>query len=403
MELNLENLTLRKEKTYFALVLAISLVVWLILVVSIVGLVYALLFSVIMWLTNGLFVAYLKSESVLINEQQLPELYTIYKEVCKQLELSQPPELYVIQAGGLLNAFATRHAGRKFVVVYSDILESYGQTSDEIRFLLGHEIGHIKNRHILKRILLFPGLILPLLGPAYSRACEASCDRHGAFVAKNMDGAIKAMMVFSGGKHIGKTMSPEAFGEQYKNHRGFFVSWHELISGYPTLSQRVANLSALRDKKPSPKYSRNPFAYVFALISFGGPGSGGSNLFITVVIIGMLAAIAIPNLIRTRVSANDSLAKAMLTSMSEAVQDYTTEHGSYPTSIYDLEDSPSADLFQSYCQQVKSGYKYECNFYENDYELKATPVEIGVSGSSVCIANKDGLIDHEENRTQYSD
>jgi len=310
---------------------------------------------------------------------------------------------YVLQAGGLLNAFATRHAGRKFVVLYSDILESYGQTSDEIRFLLGHEIGHIKNRHILKRILLFPGLILPLLGSAYNRACEASCDRYGTFVTRNMDGAVKAMMVLSGGKHIGKTMSPEAFGEQCRKHRGFFVSWHELISGYPTLSQRVANLIALRDKKPAPKYSRNPFAYIFASVSFGGFGSGGSNVFITVAIIAMLAAIAIPNFVRARIEANESFAKAALASMSGAIEGYAVRYGSYPTSISDLEDSPSVHLFKSCCQQIKNGYEFECNFYGDDYELKATPVEIGVTGSNLCVANKNGLICNEQNQIQDGD
>lgn len=390
MELTLKNLTLKKEKTYFALALVISIIVWFVLTISIVGLLYALFFVVMLWFTNGLFVAYLKSESVLINESQLPELFTTYKELCKQLELTKIPELYVIQSGGLLNAFATRHAGRKFVVLYSDIIESYNQTSGEIKFLLGHEIGHIKCRHILKRLFLFPGLIFPLLGSAYSRACESSCDRYGAFVAKDVNGALKAIMVLSGGKHIGKDMSPESFAEQYKKHRGFFISWHELISGYPTLSQRMANLIAVRDNKPLPNHSRNPFAYLFALFSFGGSASGRGNMFITFFIIAMLAAIAIPNLLRARLSANDAVAKATLNSMSGIVQNYVKTHGSFPTSVNELEGYISTFSFKTYCQKTVSGYSYECSFLEDDFEFKAIPVEIGVSGSSICIANKNG-------------
>lgn len=394
MELTLKNLTLGKEKVYFAVILAISLIAWIILTITVIGLVYALLAAAFIWFANGLFVAHLKSEAVLVNEQQLPELYSTYKEVCEQLGVTKMPELYVTQAGGALNAFATRHAERNFVTLFSDIVESYGQSSDEIRFLLGHELGHIKNRHILKRLFLFPGLILPLLGPAYNRACETSCDYYGSFVAKNMDGALRAMMVLSGGKHIGKTMSPQTFSEQYKNHRGFFVSWHELISGYPTFSQRVANLIAIKEKNPLPKYSRNPFAYLFALFSFGGPASGGS--FITIAIIAFLAAIAIPNLLRARLTANDSLAKTTLTSMSEVVQNYVETYNVYPSSVNELNDSPYPYLFK-YCQQTVFGYKYKCEFFEDDYKFEATPIEIGVTGSGVCTANKDGLFCNSNN------
>ena len=76
-----------------------------------------------------------------------------------------------MQAGGILNAFATRFAARDFVVLYSDILEAYGVDSGEIRFLLGHEIGHIRSKHILKNMILLPGLLLPLLAaPTIARA-----------------------------------------------------------------------------------------------------------------------------------------------------------------------------------------------------------------------------------------
>lgn len=399
MELNLKNLALGREKRYFVFVLAISLVVWIILTVSIVGLIYALVIAVIIWFTNGLFVAYLRSEGVLISEKQLPELYTTYKEVCNQLQLSESPELYVIQAAGALNAFVARHVWRNYVVVFSDIVESYGQKSDEVRFLLGHEIGHIKRHHILKRLFLFPGLLFPLLGPAYNRASEASCDRYGAFVAKNIDGALKAIMVLSGGKHIGKDMLPEAFAEQYKKHRGFFVSLHELISDYPTLSQRMAYLVAIRDKMPLPKCSRNPFAYLFALFSLRGLGSGGSSIFITVVIIGILAAIAVPNFVKAKKRAYTASAKSALTSMSMAIQDYVEEFGYYPSSISELRNSGDY-LFQTYCGQTVSGYSYECEFFEDNFQLKATPGEKGVSGSNVCLADKSGVVCDGDNENE---
>jgi len=207
--------------------------------------------------------------------------------------------MYVVQSEGKLNAFATRHSGRNFVVVYSDFLDALGCNSSEMRFLLGHEIGHIKRNHILKHLLLFPGLLVPLLGNAYRRACEASCDRFGAFASKNIDGSIRAMMILTGGKQTSKDMVPEAFSGQHFNDRGFFVSWHELISGYPTLSQRVSNLLAIKTNQPVRQGGRNPLAYLFAFFTFGS-GGGGANVLITVAVIGLLAAIAVPSFIRAR-------------------------------------------------------------------------------------------------------
>jgi len=203
--------------------------------------------------------------------------------------------LYVLQAGGVLNAFATRFAGRDFVVVYSNMFESFGPESAEIQFILGHELGHLKSNHILKRMFLAPGIFFPLLGPAYLRSCEGSCDRHGAFVADNLDGALRAMMTLSGGKHKERELEAAAFAAQYHDERGFFVSWHELTSTYPTLSQRVSQLLALRDPQYATQAPRNPFAYFFALITPGGQlGGGGANALVFIVIIGLLAAMAIP-------------------------------------------------------------------------------------------------------------
>lgn len=50
----------------------------------------------------------LKSEAVKVGPDQLPELAATFAGVCADLRLQVAPELYVMQAGGMLNAFATR-------------------------------------------------------------------------------------------------------------------------------------------------------------------------------------------------------------------------------------------------------------------------------------------------------
>ena len=266
MNLTLAELPVPKEKTYFTVSLVISIILWILVVVSLIGIIYALLGGLVVWLTHGLLIARLKSESIRVEEHQYPELYASYMDVCAKLQVAKAPDLYILQAGGLLNAFATRHSGRNFVVVYSSFLEACGADSPQIKFLLGHEIGHIQRRHISKHLLLLPSLIFPLIGPAYRRACEATCDRFGAFASGDLKASMRALLILGGGREAAIRVEPSRFAIQHHSERGFFVSWHELISSYPTLSQRVSNLLALEDPQFGQKTLRNPLAYVCAFL-----------------------------------------------------------------------------------------------------------------------------------------
>ena len=374
MEISLAKLNLQKESNYFIVVLLISIVVWFFIVISIVGLFYVFLFMFFGWLGNGLFVAFLKSNCVKVTEEQMPELHKAYLEVCGKLELKDIPEFYVTEAGGALNAFAFRHVRRRFIVVFSDFIESTGQYSDEIKFILAHEVGHIKSKHLISSLFLFPGLIFPLIGTAYSRARESSCDRYGAFVTENKECAVRAMMILSGGKELGKDMNPKAFAQQHVDARGFFVSWNELISGYPTLSRRVSDLIFFKDQVDPPRVKRNPFAYLLAFFSFGG-GNAGGNFIVTVAIVAFLAAIAIPNVMRAKISANEALAQSTLKMISTASETYATANdGDYPDDIDDLVNAATPYLNSNYCDSREAGYSYDCSFSLNQYVITASPI-----------------------------
>jgi len=296
-----ETVVAPKEKTYFIMAIILAILGWLALTLCTVGMVWIFLavVGVLVWFSNGLLVAGLRADAVEVHPNQLGALDRTFREVCATLGLREVPELYIIQSGGALNAFATRHTGRHFVVIYSDMLEAFGPDSPEMRFLLGHEIGHIRRNHVTMRLLLAPALFLPLLGPAYSRSCETTCDRFGALAAGDVDSSLRAMMTLAGGKTASREMDPHHFAEQNKSRRGFFVSWYELISGYPTLSRRVRDLRQLAGDQPEPSAARNPLAYLFALVTFGGGFGGRGSMLSTLFFIYMVAimsALAIPAL-----------------------------------------------------------------------------------------------------------
>lgn len=288
-----------KEQTLFIISCVFAVIFWLLLTLFTVGIVWLIvgILAVMAWFANGLLIAGLRSEAVRVRHDQLAGLHKSLEEVCLRLGLGKVPELYVIQSGGLLNAFATRHSGRHFVVIYSDMLEAFGADSAEMKFLLGHEVGHIQRNHLTKRFLLAPALFLPFLGAGYSRSCESTCDRHGAAAADDENASLTAMMTLAGGKTASREMDPVAYARQNEEHRGFFVSWYELISGYPTLSRRVRDLACLFESRSDAAPSRHPLAYLFALFSFGG-GFGGRGSFITTLIViymvAIFAGLAIP-------------------------------------------------------------------------------------------------------------
>ena len=297
LPLTLDNLTLPKEKNYFNSLRVLAILLWVAVAATCFGLPYALLVGFFLWLANGLLVAHLRSEGVQVTAEQFPELHKTFLEVVTALDLKKMPELYVIQSNGVLNAFATRHSGREFVVIYSSILDNYGYDSAEMRFLIGHEIGHIQAKHLMKRLLLAPTIILPWLPPAYSRACEASCDRYGAFAASNIDGAINAMMTLSAGKMPASKMVPAIFAQQHFSQRDFFVSWHELNSFYPTLSQRVSNLVAIKQGVFHKSPERHPLAYLFTLFNL--------RSFIVIYALFIIAALALPAMSAARKKAQE--------------------------------------------------------------------------------------------------
>lgn len=326
--LELGRLSAPKESTYFALVLIISILAWAALALSIVGLFYAAMFGVFLWLGNGLLVAYLRAEAVKVSPEQLPRLAAAFDEVCQRLQLKERPGLYLLQSGGLLNAFATRFVGRDFVVVYSDLLEALGPDSPEMKFILGHEVGHIHSRHVLKQIFLAPGLLAPLIGPAYRRAWETSCDRYGTYAAQNTDASVRAMLVLGGGASYGPGLNARAYAAQHHEERGFFVSLHELTSSYPTLTRRVADLLSLHNGEAVPRASRNPLAYLFAMGMPGGNmGGGAGSMVIMMVMVGMIAAIIIPTVAKVRETAERQSCVNNQRMLAAALDQYQLENG----------------------------------------------------------------------------
>src|SRR5580658_299615 len=74
------------------------------------------------------------------------------------------------------------------------------------------------------------------------------------------------------------------------------------------------------------------------------------EIMIVVAIIALLAAIAIPNLLRAKMTSNDALAKATLRAMTTAAESYgTSNNGNYPPTESALVSATPPYLNTAYC------------------------------------------------------
>ena len=120
------------------------------------------------------------------------------------------------------------------------------------------------------------------------------------------------------------------------------------------------------------------------------------EIMIVVAIIALLAAIAIPNLLRAKVSANDAMAQGTLRSLSTAAETYATAHnGSYPTAITDLTGATPPYIAKDYCAAGESfsGFNYTCTWAVGGYSIVAAPVTLNVSGTDTFTVSTGGVLE----------
>jgi len=111
------------------------------------------------------------------------------------------------------------------------------------------------------------------------------------------------------------------------------------------------------------------------------------------LIVPLLAAIAIPNLLRASMSSNEALAKATLRAISTAAESYATANsGVYPDGVYELTTANPPYLNNHYCNEQIAGYSYTCTFDKTGYKIIATPLTMGSSGSAEYTITTGGVM-----------
>jgi type IV pilus assembly protein PilA len=143
------------------------------------------------------------------------------------------------------------------------------------------------------------------------------------------------------------------------------------------------------------------------------------ELLIVVTIILIIAAIAIPNLMRSKIQANETAAVGALKALTESALLYSNSYGGFPHSLSDMgpgasgtsaASSASADLIDSVLAGgVKSGYRFTYAALATDpagnvltYSITATPITPGSTGQRSFYTDQSGTIRNTANGTADS-
>src|SRR6266568_5255673 len=165
------------------------------------------------------------ASSVRASDQQFPQLYQAMLDGCYVLDLPTVPELYISQ-NPLVNAM-TLGADKPFIVITTGMVDL--MDSEELRFIIGHELGHVLSGHAVYRTMLYNLILLaqriawmPIgyLGlraiiwglEEWYRKSELSCDRAGLLAGQDIDASRRVLMKLAGGAQLSE-LNPDAFRE----------------------------------------------------------------------------------------------------------------------------------------------------------------------------------------------
>lgn len=142
----------------------------------------------------------------------LPDFYALCQEVKQRLNFTEPVDFY-ITGDASVNAFslAAEDKGEPHIVNVNSALFDL-MTQDELRFVIGHELGHLINKDTaLSRLINFvfpPNSNVPVSLQykirLHAQLAELVADRYGFIATESMDVCVTAFFKMASGLDLAK-------------------------------------------------------------------------------------------------------------------------------------------------------------------------------------------------------
>jgi Zn-dependent protease with chaperone function len=167
------------------------------------------------------------ASSVLVGENQLPDLHKLLIEACKILDI-EPPSLYLRQHPAP-NAYTFAMRGKQpFIVVHTSLIDML--TPEEIQAVIAHELGHLKCDHSVYltpvNLLILAASAVPNVGTflaqsiqaqllEWVRCAEFTCDRAALLATQDPKVVMSVLMKLAGGSPtLSSKLNLDAFIDQ---------------------------------------------------------------------------------------------------------------------------------------------------------------------------------------------
>jgi Zn-dependent protease with chaperone function len=186
-------------------------------------------------------IGYMKANGMEINTNQFSAVYAEYQKMTQEAQIKKVPKLFILQQGGALNAFAVRFSGNNYIAIYSDIFSLMHTDIDAVRFILGHEIGHVARKHMTKRFWTCLSSIIPFLTAAYSRHCEYTCDQYGKVLSPN--NYKNGLLVIAAGKDLYKNVNIESYISNADINYTASAKFIGICLSHPSIPKRLGKLN----------------------------------------------------------------------------------------------------------------------------------------------------------------
>lgn len=279
------------EGTLFAMLAVTAVLILGLLTLATAGTVWIFMaWLYLMYLTvASYFICYLRGNAVKVGADQFPELHTRFRACAAVAGINKLPDLYLLAGDGMLNAFAARFLNRYYVVLLSDVVDALADDEEAINFYMGHELGHIAQKHLARMWWVRIAMGIPLLGCAYARAREYTCDQYGLACCASVKSAVHALSVLAAGTKRWKAMNKSAFIAQGQDSGGFWMALNELTADYPWLCKRVARIQS-GDEAKFPR--RHAMAWFFAaFVPRTGMGLVGAAILYSYLVVIVLTLV----------------------------------------------------------------------------------------------------------------
>lgn len=240
-----------QEQLVLALTLMVGLAVLAITAVATfcISPVFVLMFILLAYFATRSHHQALMRSAYMVTAQSAPRLAQLANQCILRLQPGEV-QMFVVRSEHM-NAYTFGLESPKVVVLYSSLLEL--MDADELRFIIGHELGHVRLGHTWLNSLVggLAGIpsssvvnaVLTMALLWWNRMCEFSADRAGLLACGRPDKAVTALVKLVAGP-AGRTSAglEMAYRQIDAEDDTWTGSLGETLSSHPMLIRRIAEL-----------------------------------------------------------------------------------------------------------------------------------------------------------------